>query len=234
MGASRLVPAVLSLALVAAGCGSGEGKFTSVPQSKTTATSSSPSVTATDPGNDSLLAGLQPREQKALASLVQAQAALTVRGDAVATAGTNLDKVVGRIAAGYSAPSGPSTPEVRRLADALTAFGSTLAPIASQPELLPQLSAELARRYEGLAKRRPAVAARLLDAKQQVDAIVEALPGLQSDVEAAASKAKSQASETTLNAEALDEAIKSGSQSTTTALNGVNQAVETGLAALQR
>jgi hypothetical protein len=234
MGASRLVPAVLLFALAAAGCGSGEGKFTSVPQAATTTTSSSPSVTATDPGNDSLLAGLRPQEQKALASLVQAQAALTQRGDAVATAGTNLDKVVGRIAAGYTAPSGPSTPEVARLASALTAFGSTLAPIATQPQLLPQLSSQLEQRYTHLAKSRPAVAARLLDAKQQVDAIVEALPGLQQDIENAAAKAKSQSRQTALDAQTLDDAIKSGAESTTSALNGVNQAVQTGLAALQR
>ncbi|HEX4733709.1 MAG TPA: hypothetical protein VH247_04800, partial [Thermoleophilaceae bacterium] len=129
-------------------------------------------------------------------------------------------------------PAGPSTPAVRRLADALDSFGTTLAPIATDPSLLPQLSAQLRQSYTRSVKSHPAAAARLLDAKQQVDALVQTLPGLQQALRTATAKARAQASATTLDARTLDTVIQTGSESATSALNGVNQAMDAGIRAL--
>ena len=234
MRASRLAAGAVALALGAAGCSSSDSTYTAVEQ-PTTAT---PATTATTPTETTTaaatnpLAGLPAREQKALASLASAQAALEQRGSAVADAGTAAGKVAQRIGAGYNAPPGPKTPAVRRLADALDAFGTTLGPIATDPSLLPQLSATLRRRYTRSAKSHPAAAARLLDAKQQVDAVVEALPGLQQTLRTASAKARSQADATKLDATTLDTVIQTGSESVTTALNSVNQAIDAGARAL--
>jgi hypothetical protein len=234
MGGSRLAAGAVALALGVAGCSSSDSTYTAVDQpttgTPTTATATTPTDTATaatDP-----LAGLPAREQKALASLAGAQAALEQRGNAVADAGTAAGKVVQRIIAGYNAPPGQSTPAVRRLAGAFDAFGTTLAPIATDPSLLPQLSAALRQSYARSVKSHPAAAARLLSAKQQVDAVVEALPGLQQTLRTATAKARAQADATKLDANTLDEVIRTGSESATSALNGVNQAIDAGLRAL--
>lgn len=236
MGASRLAAGAVALALGAAGCSSSDSTYTAVDQA-TTATRTTTTTTATTPtdtatGATDPLAGLPAREQKALASLAGAQAALEQRGNAVANAGTAAGKVVQRISAGYNAPPGPSTPAVRRLADALDAFSTTLAPVATDPSLLPQLSAALRQSYTRSVKSHPAAAARLLSAKQQVDAVVEALPGLQQTLRTATAKARAQADATKLDANTLDDVIRNGSESATSALNGVNQAMDAGLRAL--
>jgi hypothetical protein len=232
MRASRLAAGAVVLALGAAGCSSSDSTYTAVQQASTatpatTATTATDTAAAPDP-----LAGLPAREQKALASLASAQAALEQRGNAVADAGTAADKVVQRINSGYNAPPGPSTPAVRRLADALDAFGAALAPIATDPSLLPQLSATLRQSYTRSAKSHPAAAARLLSAKQQVDSVAEALPGLQQTLRTATAKARAQADAAKLDAGTLDDVIQTGSESATSALNGVNQAVDAGTRAL--
>src|SRR6476661_1153571 len=114
MGASRLAAGAAALALGAAGCSSSDSTYTAVKQATTTETATTPTDTAATTPNP--LAGLPAREQKALASLAGAQAALEQRGSAVANAGTAAGKIVQRISAGYNAPPGPSTPAVRRLA----------------------------------------------------------------------------------------------------------------------
>jgi ABC-type transporter Mla subunit MlaD len=150
----------------------------------------------------------------------------------VANAGADASKVVARIASGYTPPSGPATPEVGRLAQALSAFGDALAPIGTDPSLLPQLSLQLQRRAEQIVKKDPQTAGRLVNAKQQVDSVVQALPRLRQAVAGAASRAGDEASKQTLSAQSLDQAIRNGADSATTALNGVNQAIDAGVAAL--
>jgi hypothetical protein len=234
MRASRLAAGAVALALGAGGCSSSDSTYTAVEQATTstpTATAATPADTATTAAPDPL-AGLPARDQKALASLAGAQAALEQRGNAVANAGTAADKVVQRINAGYNAPPGPTTPAVRRLADALDSFGTTLAPIATDPSLLPQLSATLRQSYARSAKSHPAAAARLLSAKRQVDAVAAALPGLEQTLRTAVAKARAQADAAKLDPNTLDDAIQSGSASATSALNGVNQAVDAGIRAL--
>jgi hypothetical protein len=234
MRASRLAAGAVVLALGAAGCSSSDSTYTAVEQATTaapTATATTPTDTTTAAAPDPL-AGLPAREQKTLASLARAQAALEQRGNAVAAAGTAANKVVQRINSGYNAPPGPSTPAVRRLADALDAFGAALAPIASDPSLLPQLSGTLRQSYTRSAKSHPAAAARLLSAKQQVDSVAEALPGLQQTLRTAAAKARAQADAAKLDAGTLDDVIQTGSESATSALNGVNRAVDAGVRAL--
>lgn len=218
--------------LAVAGCGGDEPPpFTEVKQPATTS-SATPSVAVGEPNPGAgLLAALAPRQQKALAGLAAAQAALAERGDAVASTGTDADKLVNRVDAGFEPPSG-SAPEVRRLSTALTAFGTSLAAIAGQDDLMPALSAQLQLRYEQLVKSKPAVAAHVLDAKQEVDSILGALTGLKRNVDDAAAEAKGQLSKVQLDADALDEAITNGSRSATAALNGVNQAVDVGIRAL--
>jgi hypothetical protein len=231
MGASRLAAGAVIAALVTAGCGGGKEPppFKEV---KPSTTSQSTPAPVTQPDSTETLAGLTPREQRALAPLVQAQTGLTQMGDAVATAGTDVDKVVQRIASGYTAPTGASTPEVRRLANALTGFETALVRMANDPNLLPQLSQQLEQRSVEFAKKRPSSAASLANAKQQLDSLIAALPGLQRGLEAAASKARAQASAVSLDAQTLDDAVKNGSTSATSALNGLNDAIEGGVRAL--
>jgi hypothetical protein len=218
--------------LAIAGCGGDEPPpFKEVKQPATTG-STGPSATVGEPAPDTgVLATLAPRQQKALAGLAAAQAALAERGDAVASTGTDADKLVKRMDAGFEPPSG-SAPEVRRLSAALTAFGTSLAAIAGQDDLMPALSAELELRYEQLVKSKPSAAAHVLDAKQEVDATLDALTGLRRKVDDAAAEAKRQLSELKLDGDALGEAITNGSESATAALNGVNQAVDAGIKAL--
>jgi uncharacterized phage infection (PIP) family protein YhgE len=220
--------------LVLAGCGGEDpSPFTEVEQPATTTTTKTTktAVVIGTPRAEVDLAGLPRRQRTALTALVGAQAGLIERGDAVAVAGADAAEIAGRVGAGYAAPSG-STPEVRRLVDALTSFGDALDAITTSSSLLPQLSAELQVRSERLMKRRPAAAARLLQAKQEVDATVAGLPALRREVDDAAAKARDQLAETTLDAEMLAQAITGGSTSAKTALNGVNSAIATGLEAL--
>jgi hypothetical protein len=234
MGASRLALCALAVALAVGGCGTSDSTYTAVQQTTTAtqATTTTPADTATDTAAASPLAGLPAPQQQALAALADAQAALEQRGNAVANAGTAADKVVQRIGSGYTPPAGPRTPEVRRLADALDAFGTALAPIATDPTLLPQLAAQLRQSYSRSVKSHPAAAARLLAAKQQVDAIVQTLPALQQTLRTATARARAQASATKLDAQTLDSVIQVGSESATSALNGVDQAMNAGIRAL--
>jgi hypothetical protein len=218
-------------ALSIAGCGSHEPQpFKEVKQP--TATATTPSATVGDPGPSAdRLAGLSQRQRSVLTGLVAAEEALVRRGDAVASAGTAADQVIQRVQSGYAAPSG-STPEVRRLADALGSFSGALEAIAAQDDLLPRLSVQLRLRSERLVKTRPPSAAHLLEAKREVDATLGALPRLRQGVDDAASNAKGQSSQATLDADALNEAVTSGTESATAALNGVTHAVDVGLQAL--
>jgi hypothetical protein len=228
MGARRLATAAAVVAFAASGCGGDEPPpFKEVKQPSTT--SSAPTPIAS--GAEDPLAHLSSSQREALASLVTARAALTARGDAVAAAGTDAGKLVERADAGFAAPSG-STPEVRRLAAALTAFGTAMNSIAANPDLLPQLSTQLRLRFAALAKKQPAVAAHVLDAKEEVDAVIHALRALRTKIDDVASTVKEQSSASKLDASVLGDAIGAGSESTTAALNGVDQAMEIGVRAL--
>jgi hypothetical protein len=229
MGACRLAIAAAVAALAASGCGGDEpAPFKEVKQPSTTTSAPTPSVAT---GSEDPLAALTAGQRKALASLVTAQAALAERGDAVASANTDADKLVQKADEGFASPSG-SAPEVRRLAAALTAFGTAVDSIAGDPDLLPQLSTQLQLRFTALQKEEPTAAAHVLDAKQQVDSIIQALPGLRLQLDNAISRVKTQRSEVELDASVLSDAIDTGAESATAALNGVNQAVEIGVRAL--
>lgn len=229
MGAGRLAIAATVAALAAAACGGDEpAPFKEVKQPSTTTLAPAPGVAT---GRGDPLAELAPGQRKALASLVAAQATLASRADAVATAATNAGKLVSRIDDGFAAPSG-STPEVRRLAAALTAFGAAMDSVAGDPELLPQLSTRLQLRYAAIAKKQPIEAAPVLDAKRQIDSVIQALPGLRIKLGEAIARVKAQSSEAEIDARVLGDAIDAGSESATAALNGVNQAVEIGVRAL--
>src|SRR4051812_1850918 len=206
MSARRLATCAAIMALAVAGCGGDEpAPFKEVTQP----TATTPTATVDTPTTDSdPLAALSAKQQKALAVLTSAQADLAARGGAVAAAGTDASKLVDRVDSGYTPPSG-SAPEVRRLVTALNAFATEVGPIATNPGLLPQLSAQLRQRYAQLAKKQPSVAAHVLDAKTEVDSTIGALPGLRSKVDEAAAAAKKQLSEAELDADALDEAITS-------------------------
>jgi hypothetical protein len=229
MGACGLATCAAIAAIAMAGCGGDEpAPFKEVKQP----TATTPTATVDTPAADAdPLAALSAKQRQALGALASAQAALAQRGDAVAAAGTDAGKLVDRVNAGYTPPSG-SAPEVRRLVTALKAFAGGIGPIATNTELLPRLSTQLRTRFAELAKKRPSLAAHVLDAKAEVDSVIGALPGLQNKVDEAATTAKKQLSAAELDPDALDEAITSGSASTTAALNGVNQAVDTGLRAL--
>jgi hypothetical protein len=216
-------------ALAAVGCGGDEpAPFKEVKQP----TATTPTATVDTPATDAdPLAALSAKQRAALATLASAQADLAQRGDAVAAAGTDAGKLVDRVKAGYTPPSG-SAPEVRRLVTALNTFAGRIEPIATSSDLLPQLSTQLKTRYAELAKKKPSLAAHVLDAKSEVDSVIGALPGLRAKVDEAATTAKKQLSAAELDADALDEAITSGSASVTAALNGVNQAVDMGVRAL--
>ena len=233
MAARGLALGAVLAALAVTGCGGDDpAPFKEARKPATTTSASAPSVAVGEPnaGADAL-AALQPRQRRALAALVGAQTALVERGDAVANAGTDADKLVKRVDAGFEVPAG-SASEVRRLSAALTAFSTALAGIATQDDLLPALSAQLDERYRQIVKRRPTVAAHVLDAKEEVDSTVDALAELRTKVDDAATEAEDQLGEVTLDADALDDAITNGSQSSTEALNGVNLAVEQGIRAL--
>jgi hypothetical protein len=229
MSARRLATCATIAALAVAGCGGDEpAPFKEVKQS----TATTPVATVETPMTDAdPLAALPAKLQSALVGLTRAQADLAARGDAVAAAGTDASKLVERIHSGYMPPSG-SAPEVGRLVTALNAFATAVGPIATDAALLPQLSAQLRERYAQLAKKQPSLAAHVLDAKTEVDSTIGALPGLRNKVDEAAAAAKEQLSEVELDADALDEAITSGSAGATAALNGVNQAVDLGVRAL--
>ena len=229
MGARGLATCAAIAALAVAGCGGDEpAPFKEVKQP--TATTPTTTVDTTATGSDPL-AALSANQRKALALLASAQADLIQRGDAVASAGTDASKLVARVDAGYTPPSG-SAPEVRRLATALSAFATDVGPIATEQDLLPQLSAQLQARYAALAKKQPTAAAHVLDAKDEVDSVIKALPGLRDKVDEAATAAKKQLAEAELDADALDQAIMDGSAGATAALNGVNQAMGLGVRAL--
>lgn len=231
MAARRLAIGAAALTLAAAGCGGDKPlPFKEVEKPAATATTPSVAVGEPAPGGDAL-AALGARQRAALAPVVAAQRGLVQRGDALARAGMDADKVVQRVHAGYAAPSG-STPEVGRLADALGAFATALNGFATRADLLPQMSSQLKLRYARLVKTRPHVAAHVLEAKQEVDAIVAELPRQGKAVEDAAAQARSQSKEDTLDADTLETAISAGSAGATSALNGVNQAIDAGVAAL--
>jgi hypothetical protein len=229
MSARGLATCAAIAALTVAGCGGDEpAPFKEVKQP----TASTPTATVDTPATDAdPLAALSAKQRKALAILASAQAGLAQRGDAVAVAGTDASKLVDRVAAGYTPPSG-AVPELRRLVTALSAFATDVGPIATDEELLPQLSTQLQERYTALAKKRPSLAAHVLDAKDEVDSVIAALPGLRDKVDDAAATAKKQLSAAELDADALDQAITNGSAGVTAALNGVNQAVDLGVRAL--
>jgi hypothetical protein len=215
--------------LAAAGCGGDEpAPFKEV---KGPSTTTSAPVQSSAAGSEDPLAELTSGQRRALASLVTAQAALVERGDAVAAAGSDADKLVARVDEGFAAPSG-STPEVRRLAAALSAFGASVDSIAGDPDLLPQLSTQLQLRFNALQKKQPTAAAHVLDAKQQVDSVIQALPGLRMKIDQVVTTVKRQSSEVEIDAGELGDAIGAGSESATAALNGVNQAVQIGVRAL--
>jgi len=229
MSARGLATCGAITALALAGCGGDEpAPFKEVGQP----TATTPTATVDTPMTDAdPLAALPAKQQSALAGLTRAQTDLAARGDAVAAAGTDASKLVDRIHSGYTPPSG-SAPEVRRLVTALNAFATQVGPIATDAALLPRLSAQLRQRYAQLAKKQPSLAAHVLDAKTEVDSTIGALPGLRNKVDEAAAAARNQLSEVELDADALDEAITSGSAGATAALNGVNQAVDMGMRAL--
>lgn len=229
MGARGLATCAAIAALAMSGCGGSEpAPFREVKQP--TATTPTTTVNTTATGSDPL-AVLSAKQRKALALLAGAQADLAQRGDAVASAGTDASKLVDRVDAGYAAPSG-SAPEVRRLVTALNAFATDVGPIATEQDMLPRLSAQLRARYAALAKKQPSAASHVLDAKDEVDSVIRALPSLRDKVDAAATVAKKQLTEPELDADALGQAITDGSAGATAALNGVNQAVDLGVRAL--
>jgi hypothetical protein len=229
MRARGLALGAVIAALAAAGCGGDEpAPFKEVKKPATTTSSATPSVPS---GSEDPLAELSTDQRKALAALVTAQADLSERGDAVASAGTDADKLVERVDEGFAAPSG-SAPDVRRLAVALTSFAAATEAIAANTDLLPQLSTQLQLRYAALAKKRPTVAAHVLDVKEKVDTVIRALPGLRTKIDDAASNVREQLSAVELDAGRLGDAIEAGAESTTSALNGVNQAVDLGVRTL--
>jgi len=231
MHARAPATAALVAMLAFAGCGSKQpAPFKEVKQPSSVATTAPATVggPSEDPGS---VAALAPKQRADLTPLVNAHETLIARGDAVAAAGSDADKLVGKVGAGFAPPAGP-VPEVGRLADALGSFSETLGAIATQADLMARLSTELQLRYQQLLRKQPASAARVLEAKQEVDSDAGALARLSRDVDDAAAKARALQSKDTLDADALEAVITAGSASATSALNGVNHALETGIRAL--
>jgi hypothetical protein len=228
MGARGLATCAAIAALAVAGCGGDEpAPFKEVKQP----TATTPTATVDTPATDmDPLAVLPAKQRKALAALVAAQADLAKRGDALGSAGADADKLVNRIDAGFAAPSG-SSPEVRRLATALTAFAAATGSIAEDTDLLPALSTQLKLRFAALAKKRPAAAAHVLGAKRQVDEAIQALPGLRMKLDSYATDVKEQLSAVELDA-SLGDTIGAASESMNVVLEDVNRAVATGARAL--
>jgi hypothetical protein len=230
MSARGLATCAAITALAVAGCGGDEpAPFKEVKQP--TATTPTPTATVDTPMTDAdPLASLSAKQQQALASLVTAQAGLAARGDALGSAGADADKLVNRIKAGFTAPSG-SAPEVRRLATALTSFAAATGSIAEETDLLPALSTQLQLRFAALAKKQPTVAAHVLDAKREVDNAIQTLAGLRLKLDSYASDVKDQLSAVELDAH-LGETIGAASESKSVVLGEVNQAVDMGVRAL--
>ena len=234
MSARGLATCAAITALAVAGCGGDEpAPFKDVKQPTATTTTPMPTPTATvdTPMTDAdPLASLSAKQQQALASLVTAQAGLAERGDALGSAGADADKLVQRINNGFAAPSG-SVPEVRRLATALTSFAAATGSIAEQMDLLPALSTQLELRFAALAKKRPTLAAHVLNAKREVDNAIQTLPGLRVKLDSYASEVRDQLSAAELDAH-LGETIGAASESKAVVLDEVNQAVDLGVRAL--
>jgi hypothetical protein len=234
-------------AFAVGGCGGGKepAPFKEVPQAATTTTGASsgdaspaPPTTGAPSADASLgptlaatVTKLSPRDGQALGQLVGGLGALTSRADGVTAAAADAQALADRISAGYNPPSG-SAPPVARLRDALTAFSDALQRMSTDYALLPQLAVQLQTRSRRIAKRHPADAARLLTAKQRVDAAIANVATLDRTLQVARSKVSDQLSQVSLDGDAFGAAIAASTEGTATALATVNDAVDNGLEAL--
>jgi hypothetical protein len=229
MAARRHLPRSViaaTAALAIAGCGSGKEPPPLKEVAQPTTTSE---ATAAPTGTTSVtITNLPARDQRALGPLVDARDALAARAQDVANAAADAQALADRVAGGFNPPSG-SAPQITKFRDALGAFAAPLRDIATSTSLLPQLSARLRLRS---AKKSPADSAALLTAKQQVDATIADLAALNQTIESSRAKLQDQLAKPSIDGDALKAAIASGSESTTTAMAKVDDALDTSFAAI--
>ena len=232
MAKERLVIGVTVAALGFAGCGSSKDPppLKQVPPAALTSSAPAAGAPAGKSVDDSA-AKLPPRAARALAPLMSAEGALGNSAAAVTRAATDAHALADKVAAGYNAPSG-SAPPVARLRDALSSFGGQLRTMATASAFLPQLSAQLQLRAGQLAKRHPAQSAKLLTAKQQVDAAIAELGTFSRDIDGARAEVDQQLSRASVDGNALTAAVTSGTQNTNDAVAKVSDAVDKGVSAL--
>jgi hypothetical protein len=217
--------------LALAGCGGDEHAFTPVPQPTTTSQAAPAGGTQTSGSVHVTLTDLGPHYNRVFAQLIQADDALMSAADDVNAAASGAQKLVDKVAAGYTPPSG-SAPQLARLHTALTAFSDALSAMATDSSLLPQLAAQLQVRSRQVIRKHPASAARLLTAKQRVDTTVASVAALENALRVASAKVRDQSSKVTVNANGLASAVDSGTEATSAALAKVSDAVDGGFEAL--
>ena len=232
MHACRPALAAALAAVSLASCGSDEPPpFKTVSQPATTSTSSP--TTTLEIGSDlpvtDLLSKVRAGTRAKLGGLVEAQATLEKHGREVAEAAASVQQIVDKLGTGNAAPGG-SAPEVTELGQALASFGDALRPMADP--LLPQLSTELQTRARQLDSSRPAIAAKLLAAKGEVDGAIGGLPRLQRQIDEARLVVREQRLQESLDADRLHEAVTTGGENTTAALGSIGAALSGGLTAL--
>lgn len=230
MGAKGLAIGTAIAAIAVGGCGSGKEPppLKEVPQTQTQTTGTA-AVPATQ--TEDTITNLGPRYNRVFAPLMDARESLDNGAATVTAAATAARTLAAQIAAGNNPPGG-SAPQVTRLRDALSAFGDMLHTIVTSSTQLPRLSAELQTRAAKLSKRNPEKAAALLTAKQEVDAAIAEVGGLDGAIAVAEGKVREQVSRVALDADPLQTAATSASENSAAAAAKVDDAVDSGFRAL--
>jgi hypothetical protein len=228
--------AAATAALALAGCGSDEPppfKTLTQPASATTpslGTSESEVTTDSAPAFHAMLSKVGARGRARIAPIVSARDALAGADGDLAAASTDAQQIVERIGTGNAAPGGAAH-EVARLSGTLNRFVAVLRPM-SLDTMLPRLSSELSTQAAHLKASRPAVAAKLLAANDEVNSAIGLVPRLAQRIEDARTVVREQQLQESLDAEKLHEAIVAGGQNATSALGQVDSALSAGLTAL--
>jgi hypothetical protein len=236
MHACRPALAAALVAVSLAGCGSDEPPpFKTVSQPETTSTSSpttSSEVTIESaPPLMELLSKLSGPGRAELTSLVQAQEGLRRAGRKVAGTAAATQQIVERLGTGNAAPGG-TAPELARLSVALADFAGELTAITTLDTMLPRLSRDLQRRALRLGSSKPAVAAKLLEAKTLADTAIGSLARLKQQILDARTVVREQQRQESLDAQKLHDAVESGGNAAAGAVVTIDDALATGLTAL--